>query len=605
VRNPALPAVLLALLAAGTLTGAIGVSGAGAETYVARTARRHTQATHTAVTAVAGTSVTWLQPPPVLPIPSRSGPEGPPRPFGAAPRPGVSPAPTGRGLVAAQNRALLDGPFPHGGLARGVSDGIPLLSEEASVRELELTRIRGTGAKFVRIPVSWREFVAEAPPPGFHARDPADSAYRFARLDASVESVAAAGLEPLLVVSHAPAFAEAPHRWPYAYPGSWAPNPVALEEFAASLALRYDGSFPDAMAPGGVLPRVRLFQAWNEPNLARYLEPQWVADGSHWSAFSPLLYRELLNGFYAGVKSVQPADTVVSAGVAPNGEPAGEGRMAPVTFLRAMLCLEPGGSPAAARSTTRGRVGTMGVRRVDGAVARRGAAPCPDPPHFDVLAFHPLSVGNPDRPAASSLDVSISDAAKITGLLAQAERDGTALPAGQKPVWVTELNWESSPPAPGGVPARLQAAWISRALHRLWVAGVSLVDWQFLVDPYPAERASTPTGGLVEYQRPAGLYSAGAGGDPAIAFPKPFLRGFTFPFDPLRVDRRRVRVWALLMGPGQPVSLQRLGRDHRWRTIARLRADRSGVLNVLLRIRGAARLRLVSGALISASPIVH
>jgi hypothetical protein len=490
-------------------------------------------------------------------------------------------------LVRAQNRALLDGPFPHGGLTRGVSDGIPLFSEEAHVRELELTRIRETGARAVRIPVSWREFVAEAPPQGFQASDPSSPAYRFARLDASVKSVAAAGLEPLLVVSHAPAFAEAPHRWPYAYLGSWAPNPMALEEFAAALARRYDGSFPDPATLGRALPRVRLFQAWNEPNLARYLEPQWVAAGGSWHAFSPLLYRQLLNAFYAGVKSVQPADVVISAGVAPNGEPAGEGRVAPVTFLRGVLCL---GS------------------------ARRS---CPNPPHFDVLAFHPLSVGDPDLPAESSLDVSISDAAKITGLLRQAKRDGTALPAGEKPVWVTELNWESAPPARGGVPGRLQAGWISRALHRLWIAGVGLVDWQFLIDPYPAERASTPTGGTIEYQRPAGLYSAGVGGNPESAQPKPFLQGFTFPFDPLRVDRKHVRVWALLTGPGQAVLLQRWGlarprgRVKRgrtgtasWRTIARLHADRSGVLNVLVSFRGAARLRLRSRRLSSASAVV-
>ena len=104
------------------------------------------------------------------------------------------------------------------------------------------------------------------------------------------------------MVSHAPAFAEAPHRWPYAYPGSWAPSPTALEEFAAALARRYDGCFPDPLTPGHALPRVRLFQAWNEPNLARYLEPQWVAEDGRWSAFSPLLYRQLLNGFYTGVE---------------------------------------------------------------------------------------------------------------------------------------------------------------------------------------------------------------------------------------------------------------------------------------------------------------
>ena len=588
MRIPALPAVVfLALLAAGTLSNLICASRAGA--------------------------TVWLQPPPVLPTPSRSGPEGPPRPFGTEPQPGAEPAPTGRGLTRAQNRALLFGPFPRGGLMRGVSEGTLLLDENPQVRELALTRIRDATARTVRIPVDWRDFVAAAPPASFDASDPADPAYRVAALDAAVESAAAAGLEPLLVVSHAPAFAEAPHRWPYAYPGSWAPSPAALEEFAAAIARRYDGSFPDPLASGRVLPRVRLFQAWNEPNLARYLEPQWVAQEGHWSAFSPLLYRQLLNSFYNGVKSVQPADTVVAAGVAPNGEPAGVGRMAPVTFLREVLCLGSADSPAA-RSPAR-RSGA--VSRASGAVTHTSSVSCPEPPHFDVLAFHPLSVGDPDLPAESSLDVSISDVAKITGLLKQAERDGTALPAGAKPVWVTELNWESAPQAPAGVPARLQAQWISRALHRLWVAGVGLVDWQFLVDPYPAERANTPTGGIVEYQRPAGLYSAGIGGNPESARPKPFLGGFTFPFDPLRVDRKHVRVWALLTGSGQAVLLQRwvLARPRggvkrgrtgaaSWWTIARLHADSSGVLNVLVSLRGAARLRLKSRALTSASAAV-
>ena len=197
--------------------------------------------------------------------------------------------------------------------------------------------------------------------------------------------------------------------------------------------------------------------------------------------------------------------------------------------------------------------------------------------------------------------MSIADAAKITGLLRQAEHRHTALPDTAKPVWVTELNWESAPQTADGVPARLQAAWISRALHRLWVAGVSLVAWQFLVDPYPGVRAETPTGGTIEYPRPAGLYSAGLGGDPESAKPKQFLRGFSFPFDPLRVDSRQVRVWALLRRPRQSVLLQReRGAGGGWRTIARLRAGADGVLNVLVPLRGAARVRLRSGGLISA-----
>jgi hypothetical protein len=529
----------------------------------------------------------------VLPLPSRTGPDGPPRPFGVEPAIGGPPAHTGRALQEAQNRALLYGPFPRGGLARGVSDGVLLLSENSAERALADERIRAAGADVARIPVDWREIVAAVPPSGFQPRDPASPAYHFALLDAAVRSAVAAGLQPLLVVSHAPAFAEAPHRWPYAYPGSWAPDPGALEAFAAALATRYDGSFIAASQGGGAaggeaagapLPRVRLLQAWNEPNLSRYLEPQWVVSHGRWSAFSPLLYRQLLNGFYAGVKSVVPSDTVVAAGIAPEGEPTGQGVMSPVPFLERMLCL--GGLD--------------------------DSAGCVDRPHFDVLAFHPLSVYNPDEPAASALDVSIADIAKVTTLLRQAERRHTVLPAAPKPLWVTELNWDStaapangsaasgdssSRGAKGGVPNRLQAAWISRALHRLWVAGVGLVDWQFLIDPYPGVPLAGPTGRVIYYPRPAGLYYAGISGghaDLALARAKPFLQGFELPFDPLRVNRRQVRVWALLMHPYQPVALQGQRSSGRWRTIAHLRGNRYGVLNALAPITGRLRLRLLA-----------
>lgn len=522
------------------------------------------------------TVAVWPQPPPVLPLPSRYGPEGPPPPFGAQPSPAPSPPPTNPRLVAAQDHTLLYGPFPRRGLARGISDSSLILSSDAELRQLALARMRATGASVVRIPVEWRYIVSPSPPAGFNAVDPGSPAYTFTAVDAAVRDTVAAGLAPLLVVTRAPAFAEAPGRWPYAYPGSWAPSPPAFGQFATAVARRYDGSFPDPSQPGRALPRVRLLEAWNEPNLARYLEPQWVVEHGRWSAFSPLIYRQLLNAFYAAVKAVEPSDMVITAGVAPNGEPAGVGRMTPARFLSAMLCIEGGAH-----------------------------GDCLDPPHFDVLTLHPLSFESPDRAAVSSQDVAISDVAKVTTLLAKAERAGTALPRAHKPVWVTELNWESDPPAVRGVPGRLQAQWISRALHRLWVAGIGLADWQFLIDPYPGVSLATPTGGTVEVSRPAGLYSPGPGGDVAQVRPKPFLRGFTFPFDPLRVDSRHVRVWALLMRPGRTVTLQRQARSGgAWRTVVRLRSGGDDVLNALVSLTGAAHLRLRSGSLISASAVV-
>lgn len=232
---------------------------------------------------------------------------------------------------------------------------------------------------------------------------------------------------------------------------------------------------------------------------------------------------------------------------------------------------------------------------------------CSDPARLDVLSLHPLSFESPDRPAASSQDVAIADIAKVTTLLARAERAGTALPRAHKPVWVTELNWESSPPASHGVPPSLQALWISRALHRLWIAGVQFAEWQFLDDPTAGVTLATPTGGTVQVPRPAGLYGPGVldgQPDPALARPKPFLTGFTLPFDPLRVDRQHVRVWALSMRPRQSVLLQRPTPGLGWVTIAALRANGQAVVNRLLALRGAMQLRIVSGTLSSASASV-
>jgi hypothetical protein len=472
---------------------------------------------------------------------------------------------------------MLRGPFPRTGLVRGVSDGGLELDPAASVRESTMSRILAAGARIVRIPVSWRAVAPSQPPAGFDPADPAAAAYRFGPVDAAVRSASAAGLTPLLVVSQAPAFAEAAPGWPYAYPGSWDPSPEAFASFATAIARRYDGRFGDPLEPGLTLPRVRLFQAWNEPNLARYLEPQWIAAGGRWTPFSPLVYRRLLNAFYGAVKAVQPGAVVATAGLAPNGDPAGVARMAPLSFLEGLLCVPPPHAPR---------------------------PPCPEPAHLDALAFHPLSFGSPDGAAGSSLDVGIADAGKIGRVLARARRLGTVLPAGRKPLWATELNWESAPQAAAGVPPSEQAAWISRALHRLWAAGVGLVDWEFLIDPFPALRLGTPSGGTIEVQRPAGLYAAGPGGDPLLASPKPFLEGFTLPFDPIRVDRRRVRAWALLARPGEPAVLERLARSGAWVTVARVRANRAAVLNALVPLRGPALLRLTAGATASAAAAV-
>jgi hypothetical protein len=387
--------------------------------------------------------------------------------------------------------------------------------------------------------------------------DPGDPAYDFSQFDDLVRRAVRYGLAPLARVDVAPRRYEAPGRWRFAATGVWAPDAASYGRFAAVAARRYSGRFPDPLRPGAFLPRVRLWQAWNEPNLPLFLQPQWIAVDGAWIAWSPAHYRRMLNAFYAAVKRVDRANVVATAGTAPNGDPRdGEGRMTPVRFWQELLCLGSGPVPA--------------------------PAPCPDPAHFDVLVHHPLTVADPDIAAADAGNVSIADVYKLKGLLSLAQRTGRAFPRRDTRLWITEINWDSV--SRGATAAQIQR-WVPRALFRLWRERVSLVTWQFVRDP-PAKP-----------DHPAGLYQIDptAPLDPARDRPKPaVIRAFRFPFTGVRRDRRHLELWALLPRPGTArVAVQRL-RGARWTTLRHVTANPHGLVHASIAMRGGAELRLAT-----------
>ncbi len=351
--------------------------------------------------------------------------------------------------------------------------------------------------------------------------------------------------------------------WPFARLGTWAPRPEAIEAFALAVARRYGGLFADPRRPGDNLPRVRLWQAWNEPNLPNYLEPQWVARGATWGPFSPSWYRRMLNAFYTAIKSVHADNVVATAGIAPAGEPVdGDGRMTPLRFMHAFLCLRP---PPSLRSDPT----------------------CPDAPRFDALAFHPLSTGDPDRPARSRLDVAIADISKVTRPLAAALANGTLGDQTQPPrLWVTELNWETGA-LPRRVPAERQYRYVSRGMQRLWHAGVELVTWHFLSDP---------PGLLDGRRRPAGLYRVSAAG--AIGARKRLLRAFEFPLVVTRSDASTLHVWSAPLA-GAPIAILEKHSPRGWKHVASW--PRQEVLEEEVRMRRSAVLRMRVGARVSAA----
>src|SRR5947209_12000350 len=106
-------------------------------------------------------------------------------------------------------------------------------------------------------------------------------------------------------------------------PGTWKPSPTEFAQFARAAARRYDGSFPDPRNPTDDLPRVRYWQAWNEPNLDTYLTPQWVRTRHGFAPASPGIYRSMLNSFYTAIKTMGRSNVVATAGIAPYGNPPG------------------------------------------------------------------------------------------------------------------------------------------------------------------------------------------------------------------------------------------------------------------------------------------
>lgn len=503
----------------------------------------------------------------VLPIPPLGSAFAPPLPrTGERPRLGPVPA---RAPVPSLELLLSRRPAPARDLQRGFSDGNALvLYDRPELASATISRARRAGARIVRVPLSWRAVERRGTPA--EPSDPDDPAYDFHLWDELLERIVAAGLEPLVTIYEAPAAHEAPGRWQFAPPGTWAPDPAALGRFATATARRYSGAWPDPAHAGRPLPHVRSWQAWNEPNLGRYLQPQWVARNGRWWPYSPLRYRAMLNAFSAGVKAVDPAATVVTAGTAPIGEARdGEGRMAPVRFWQALLCL--------------------------GVAPRITVHACPDPARFDVLSHHPLSVGNPTRVSAGPLDVAIADFDRIARLLRVAQRHRLVVPAGGQRLAVTELNWDSAPESPRGVPARRMVPFISSALYLLWRQGVDLVLWQIVRDP-----AVRPGG----RPHPAGLYRIDPARpfDPAGDRAKPALRAFRMPFVAVRPSAREVRVWGLLARrSGRRTAVVERRRHGRWAVVARVRADRGGIVQSTLVLRGRARLRLVDAATGTAS----
>ena len=337
-----------------------------------------------------------------------------------------------------------------GALTLGFNSDPALVNPPTAANSFLINRGIAAGAGIVRVNVWWSSVAPVRRPHRFHAGDPSSRGYRWGPVDTLVRRLAQQRLEVLINVSFAPRWAEGPHRPRNARPGTWKPDPIQFALFARAAARRYDGRFPAPDARGRKLPRVRYWQAWNEPNLDYYLAPQWTRTRRGFAATSVDTYRRMLNGFYTAVKDGAGSNVVVTAGMAPYGNPWGTSvrgrgyRMQPVTFDRLLFSA---------------------------------------PVYCDVVAQHLYPYGGPLWHAAVSGDVAVPDLHKVARVVHAAARAGRLLPRGPKRLWVTELSWNSDPPDAGAVPLSEQARWYEQALYELWRQGAQTVLLLQIIDP--------------------------------------------------------------------------------------------------------------------------
>ena len=389
---------------------------------------------------------------------------------------------------------------------------------------------RSAGATYVILQVPWRSIAPVTPPAGFVAQDPTSSGYSWAGIDASIESAEAAGVTPILEIETTPT-------WAYVKQPSGVnagtPNAADLGDFATALATHYDG-----LTLG--VPAEHVFQVSNEPNVSLYLNP-----------VSASAYRGMVNAVSDAVHAVDPANLVVAGGLDPFGHPKSKRQkwysVAPLAFMRSLLCLSKGAHPHAT---------------------------CRNTAHFDVWAHHPYTFGGPFGRAKLPDDVSLGDLPRMRALLQAGVRLHHVVSTHPVQFWVTEFGWDSNPPRPHAAPMALAARWTAESLYQAWRSGVSLLTWFGLQD----RQSPSP------YQ--SGLYFHSS--SLADARPKPVLTAFKFPFVAY-LRNKTVNIWGrVATSDTELVTIQlRHGKSGSWRTVAHVLSNPYGIFKASLTPKAA------------------
>lgn len=137
--------------------------------------------------------------------------------------------------------------------------------------------IADAGARFTRVDVDWR---GVAPTRPVNGANHTDAAYEWERYDTIARELRKRGITAIFNVYHTPEWASPTRRI------NAIPRAGDYADFVKALVHRYSGTQG--------LPRIAMFEAWNEPNIRWFLTPQWIKRSGKWYPAATNAYIKML-----------------------------------------------------------------------------------------------------------------------------------------------------------------------------------------------------------------------------------------------------------------------------------------------------------------------
>ncbi len=320
-----------------------------------------------------------------------------------------------RVMVAALAVALLC--VPTAGAARGMLVGLldeaALYDEPTSVFPL----MEQARTQVLRLNLYWGGRIGVADRRPARATDPADPAYDWTLYDRTVNYAAQHKIRILFSIYGTPSWANGGAGL------NVPPRAIAdLNNFAYAAAKRYSGLYP--ASDGRALPAVKLWMAWNEPNLPIGLKQQYRRVGGRWVMQSAIDYTRICNAIYGGVhRTLIRGEKVACGATAPRGNnspTSSRPTISPLAFMRGLKA--------------------AGLRK------------------FDAYAHHPYYGRKTETPSTKPSATAVT-MGNINTLIAQ-----LTLLWGNKRLWITEYGYQTNPPDRAfGVTYAKQAAYMKQA----------------------------------------------------------------------------------------------------------------------------------------------